>query len=97
MDNFYNWDYLSSFTGIVACVTLIIQFTKVSLDKVWKIPTRFVVWVLSYILLVLVSWFTTGITINKLIMSALNAIVVTLASMGAYEATFRKVDQKSIQ
>ncbi len=97
MDEFYSWDYLSSFTGIVACVTLIIQFTKVSLDKVWKIPTRFVVWVLSYILLVLVSWFTTGVTANVLLMSALNAIVVTLASMGAYEATFSKVEEKSRQ
>jgi hypothetical protein len=94
MDEFYSWDYLSSFSGIVACVTLIIQFTKVSLDKVWKIPTRFVVWLLSYILLVLVSWFTTGISMNKVFMSALNAIVVTLASMGAYEATFKKADEK---
>lgn len=94
MNEFYSWDNLSSFSGIVACVTLIIQFTKVSLDKVWKIPTRFVVWILSYILLIIVSWFNAGITTNIVLMSALNAVVVTLASMGAYEATFRKVDEK---
>ncbi|HEX2926519.1 MAG TPA: hypothetical protein VHP38_09740 [Ruminiclostridium sp.] len=94
MNEFYSWEYLSSFSGIVASVTLIIQFSKVSLDKIWKIPTRFVVWLLSYVMLILVSWFTVGITLQKVLMSSLNAVVVTLASMGAYEATFKEKDDK---
>ena len=67
---------------------------KLPLDKVWKIPTRIVVYVISLILLLLANLFTDGITVQTGLLTAVNAVIVALAAMGAYEMTFRKLDEK---
>lgn len=91
MNEYLTWEYLSSFAGIVAAVTLIIQFTKMPLDRIWKIPTRFVVLIISVALLFAVEWVTKGfVEPEKIILLLLNGIVVSMASMGAYEVTFKK-------
>ncbi len=95
MNNFFTLDYLGTFAGIVAIITLIIQFTKMPLDRIWKIPTRFVVWVLSYILLVAVSILTDNFTAEMTVLNALNAVLVAWTAMGAYEVTFKKIESRN--
>ena len=70
------------------------QLLKLPLDKIWKIPTRIVVYFISLIILLLATWFTTGITLNTGLLTAVNAVIVALAAMGAYEITFRKIENK---
>ena len=93
----FTWSQLATIAGATAAVLLIVQLLKLPLDRVWKIPTRIVVYIISLILLLLANLFTDGITLQGGILTAINAIIVALAAMGAYEMTFRRLDEKKIQ
>ncbi|MFU0828485.1 MAG: DUF2231 domain-containing protein [Lachnoclostridium sp.] len=94
MNNFMNWEFLSTMAGAVAATTLIVQFLKIPLDKVWKIHTRYVVYFIAFFLLFFVEYFTGHITLERTVLNMLNAIIVAMASMGAYEVTFKQVENK---
>jgi len=88
----FTWVQLATISGATLAVLLIVQVLKLPIDKIWKIPTRIVVYVFSLIVLLLATYFTTGLTVSDGILAAFNALIVTLAAMGAYELTFRKYD-----
>lgn len=93
----FTWAQLATIAGATAAVLLIVQLLKLPMDKVWKIPTRIVVYVISLILLLLATLFTDGLTVQTGLLTAVNAVIVALAAMGAYEMTFRKLDEKKAQ
>ena len=93
----FTWAQLATIAGATAAVLLIVQLLKLPLDKVWKVPTRIVVYVISLIILLLATLFTDGITLQTGLLTAVNAVIVALAAMGAYEMTFRKLDEKKDQ
>ena len=88
----FTWAQLITIGGATVAVLLIVQVLKLPIDKVWKIPTRIVVYVFSLIILLLATHFTTGLTVSDGFLAAFNALIVTLAAMGSYELTFRKSD-----
>ena len=88
----FSWDYLATIAGATAATLLIVQLLKLPLDRVWKIPTRILVYFIALIILILATAFTTGLDWNTGILTAVNAIIVALAAMGSYEITFTKVD-----
>lgn len=88
MNEFATWASLGTMAGAVAFVTVVVQYIKAPLDKVWKVPTRAVVYVLSLLVLLAAQGFTGGLTAEGTALCLVNAVVVSLASMGAYEATF---------
>ena len=49
---------------------------------------------IALILLILATFFTSGITVESALLTAINAVIVALAAMGAYEVVFRKFDEK---
>ena len=93
----FTWAQLATIAGATAAVLLIVQLLKLPLDRVWKIPTRIVVYIISLILLLLATLFTDGLTVQTGLLTAVNAVIVALAAMGAYEMTFRKLDEKRAQ
>ena len=93
----FTWAQLATIAGATAAVLLIVQLLKLPIDKVWKIPTRIVVYVISLIILLLATLFTDGLTVQTGLLTAVNAAIVALAAMGAYEMTFRKLDEKKVQ
>ena len=88
----FTWEQLATIAGATLATLLIVQLLKLPLDMVWKVPTRIVVYVIALIILLLATIFTTGLTVNTGILTAVNAVIVALAAMGAYEVTFRKLD-----
>lgn len=88
------WPYLATIAGATAATLLIVQFLKVPLDRVWKIPTRAFVYVIALVLLLGGTYFTTGLTVDTTFLTAVNAVIVALTAYGAYEVTFRKLEQK---
>ena len=88
----FSWEYLGTITGATMGTLLIVQLLKLPLDRVWKIPTRIVAYVISLILLLLATGFTMGLDWNTGLLTAINAVIVALAAMGAYEVTFAKAD-----
>ena len=91
----FTWSQLATIAGATLATLLIVQLLKLPLDRVWKIPTRIVVYFISLIILLLATWFTDGLTWSSGFLTALNAVIVALAAMGAYEITFRRLDEKT--
>lgn len=89
----FTWEQLATIAGATLATLLIVQLLKLPIDKIWKIPTRIVVYVIALIILLLATWFTVGITVQTGLLTAVNAVIVALAAMGAYELTFRKADE----
>lgn len=88
----FTWELLATMAGATAATTLIVQFLKLPFDKVWKIPTRIVVYVIAAIIMFAVLIATAvPFSFNNVALTLINAVVVALAAMGTYEVTFEKM------
>lgn len=91
--NFFTWDYLLTFAGCVASTGLLTQLLK-PLTK--KVPTQVVSYLVALTILVVgqlalgkvESW-------DIIVLDAVNAIAVALASNGSYDAVDRAVHGKT--
>ena len=90
----FTWEYLATIAGATLATLLIVQLLKLPIDKVWKIPTRIVAYFIALIVMIVATYFTAGLTWNNAGLAAINAVIVALAAMGAYEITFRKLENK---
>ena len=86
------WEQLATIGGAAMATMLIVQLLKLPLDKVWKIPTRIIVFVIAFIVLGLATYFTQGLTWNTALLTVINAVIVALTAMGGYELTFKKIE-----
>lgn len=89
----FTWKALGTIAGCTAFALLFVQLIKAPLDKVWKIPTRALVYVVCLILMLASAAFNGGLTIESAALAVVNAVIPTLAAMGAYEMTFAKRDE----
>lgn len=89
----FTWEYLATIAGATVATMLIVQLLKLPLDKVWHIPTRIVAYVIALIIMLLATHFTIGLNWSNAGLAVFNAVIVALAAMGGYEATFRKVEE----
>lgn len=90
----FSWEQLATIAGATVATVLIVQLLKLPLDKVWKVPTRIVVYLIALVILLLATQFTTGLTPQNGLLTAVNAVIVALAAMGAYEVAIRKLEGK---
>lgn len=88
----YTWDQIATIPGAIAATLLIVQFLKLPLDKVWKIPTRYLVLLIAFLLLAGAQAMVQGLTWPDVPLVVINAFVVALAAMGAYEVSFKKIE-----
>lgn len=85
------WQYLGSIAGCTAATVLISQFLKFPLDKIWKIPTRVMVYVIALTITIASGYFLNGKpTIGSLALDIVNSFVVATSAYGCYELTFAK-------
>ena len=89
------WEQLATIGGAAMATLLIVQLLKLPLDKVWKIPTRIIVFLIAAIILTLATYFTQGLTADTAILTIINAVIVALTAMGGYELTFAKIEKKN--
>ena len=93
--NPFSWEQLATIAGASVATMLIVQLLKLPLDKVWKIPTRIVVFVIAAVVMLLATYFTQGLSWNTAILTVLNAVIAALTAMGGYELTFAKLEKKN--
>ena len=89
----FTWEQLATIAGATLATLLIVQLLKLPLDKVWKIPTRIIAYVIALIVMIVATHFTIGLTWSNAGLAAINAVIVALAAMGTYEVTFKKVEE----
>jgi hypothetical protein len=90
----FTWEQLATIAGAALATMLIVQLLKLPLDKVWKIPTRIIVFLIAAVVMLLATYFTQGLTWDSALLTVLNAVVAALTAMGGYELTFAKLDAK---
>ena len=89
----FTWAYLSTIAGAAAFTLLVVQFIKAPLDKVWKLPTRFVAYVIALAVLLVATAFTSGLNVETVLLRLCNALLAALSAYGMYELTFAKADK----
>ena len=89
----FTWEALGTIAGCTAFALLFVQLIKAPLDKVWKIPTRALVYIVCLVLMLASAVFNGGLTPESAALAVVNAVIPTLAAMGAYELTFAKADK----
>ena len=88
------WEQLATIGGAAMATMLIVQLLKLPLDKVWKIPTRIIVFFSAFVVLILATYFTQGLSWNTALLTVINAVIVALTAMGGYELTFKKIEDR---
>lgn len=88
----FSWQYLATVGGAAAFTLLVVQFLKAPLDKVWKIPTRFLVYVIALVTMLAATALTTGLNIDSVLLAAVNAVLAATSAYGMYEVSFAKLE-----
>lgn len=88
----FTWQYLTTVGGAAAFTLIVVQFAKTPLDKVWKIPTRFLVYVIALVTMLAATALTTGLNIDSILLAVANAVLAATAAYGMYEVTFAKLE-----
>jgi hypothetical protein len=86
---------LGTFGGVVFAVTLISQFLKGGLDRVFKMPTRIMVLLIAWIVLLGRQFVMNGhFTADAMFIDLLNGFLVALSAMGAHGLAKDKLNWK---
>jgi len=91
----YTWESLATIGGATSATLLIVQYVKVPLDRWFHIPTRLVVLLIALVLMTAAKAYTTGLIWQDVPLIVINAFLVSLAAMGAYEVSFANVEKKA--
>jgi len=91
-DDFMTPETLTTFIGLVAATSLIVQFTK-PLIKRW-LPDAFVRLYVFIIALLLTFIFDNGdFSLQSIVLKVVNAMIITTSAMGGYEALSNPLSQ----
>lgn len=83
-DNFMTPDVLGTFTGLVVATSIIVQFTKSFIKKGFGDgAVRFYTFIISLILTFVFA--KSGSGVQGVILTLINAILISFAAMGGYE------------
>ena len=85
---FFTWTMLATYAGAVMATTLVTQLLK-GVGFISKIPTQIFSYVVALAILLAATFFGGQWTWPDAALCLLNAVVVSLASNGAYEAMAR--------
>ncbi len=95
VETFFTWEALGTFSGAVALTVFVVQLLKLPLDKWWRIPTQYIVYVVSLAVLLLAQSFIPskgGLSWNSGLLCAFNAMLVALSAMSVYTQLIEKVE-----
>jgi hypothetical protein len=89
----FAWEYLLGVAGCSTLVLTIVQYLKVPLDGWYHIPTRILVLIISYIVILGAQYFTQTLSMSSAVLGIANAFLVAVTAMGAYELSFNKASK----
>lgn len=88
MNEFFTWTTLATYAGATLATSLITQLIK-GLGFIDKIPTRITSYAIALVVLLAATFFPGGLTLEAGALCVINAVVVSLAANGAYDAVAR--------
>ena len=94
MNEFVTWATLGTYAGAVMMVTIITQFLKQTPLK--NINTQLLSYIISVLILIGAEAFNgSTVTVQGVILCLLNAVIVSLAANGTYDAATTGLVKKS--
>ncbi len=88
----YTWASLGTTAGATAATLLVVQYLKEPLDRLIKLPTRILVLIVAFLVLLGAEAFgADGLHWSEVPLEFVNSFLVALSAMGAYENTFKRV------
>ena len=94
---FLTWDVLATFSGAVGLTVIIVQMLKWPLDHVWKIPTRYLVYIVCLGIMLLAQVFLgTSMSLQTIAITAVNAVLGSLTAMSLYEQIIKLPEEKRL-
>lgn len=85
MNEFFTWAALGTYAGAVLFVTLVTQLIK-GIGFIDRLPTRAVSYAVALLVLLAANAVTGGLTWATAGLCFVNAVVVSLAANGAFDA-----------
>jgi len=85
MTDFFTWEMLGTYAGAVLATTLITQLLK-GISFIDKLPTRIFSYIVALIILLAAMFVTGNADASNAALCVINAVVVSLASNGAFDA-----------
>lgn len=85
MSEFFNWSILETYAGATLATTLVTQLLK-GIGFISRIPTQLFSYAVALVILLASTFFTGVMTWDAAALCVVNAVVVSLASNGAFEA-----------
>ncbi|MDL2235847.1 hypothetical protein LJC07_06860 [Christensenellaceae bacterium OttesenSCG-928-L17] len=85
MNELFTWSMLATYAGATLFTALVTQLFK-NTGVLARVPTRLFSCVVALMVLLAAHAFTTGLTLSVAALCAVNAVVVSLASNGAFDA-----------
>lgn len=85
MNDFFTLELLATFAGITLATALIVQFTKGLLKKEFD---DYIVRIYAFVIALILNFIfaPAGTGIQGVVLTVINAVLVTLTAMGGYEA-----------
>lgn len=85
MNDFFTWTTLLTYAGATLATSLDTQLLK-GISFIDRIPTRIFSYAVALILLIAATAFTDALTVQAAALCMVNAVVVSLAANGAFDA-----------
>lgn len=85
MNEFFTWEILLTYAGATLATSLVTQLLK-GIGFIDRIPTRVFSYVVALVLLIAATAFTGALTVQAAALCVINAVVVSLAANGAFDA-----------
>ena len=89
MNEFFTWAGLATYAGATLATTFFTQLLK-GIGFIDKIPTRIFSYLIALIILVAATFFTGAFAVDSAVLCLVNAVVVSLAANGAFDAMSAK-------
>ena len=89
MQEFFTWAMLGTYAGAVVAVTLITQLIK-EWGALKTVPTQLVSYVIALVVLLAAAAFNNALTLADGALCLFNAVIVSLAANGGFDAVTGK-------
>jgi len=93
MENFVTWEMLAVYTSLVTIVYMVVEFIK-ELSWLSVIRTKYLAWFVAFTLITITNMVLGSFAYIDIILYALTAISISLASNGLHDFNRKVLDEK---
>ena len=87
LENFTTWEILATYAGATAMTTIIVQFIKGQVDKLFNLRTEALSYIVAVLVLSISNYFIGEMNVSTAFLALFNGFIVSSTSNKAFEHT----------